>query len=192
MRSSGRSILFSMLFALPLLAPSAVDAQKDTGKESCRWRIHESTISICVQLADRFGDETEQHHRAVVADLMLRIDDLKKLALISDDLRWLGSESHNANNAAEQERRLQIIGKTSWNLCRNRNARSACRAAFRLDKESSLNHLGADEVLRTMQADVSFCIGVLKDSGVADVRYPERLQNIAAGAVRLSALFKPM
>ncbi|UWZ82696.1 hypothetical protein [Occallatibacter riparius] len=181
-----------MFFAFRLLAPSALDAQDDTNKESCRWRIHEPTISICVQLADRFRDETEQQHRAIISDLMLRIDDLKKLALISDDLRWLVEEGHNANNAAEQDRRLQIIGKTSWNLCRNRNARSACRAAFRLDKGSGANDLGADVVLRTMQADVSFCMGLLKGSGVADVHYSERLQKIAAGAVRLSALFKPM
>lgn len=192
MSTNGHSILVAMLFAFPWLAPLALGAQNDTGKESCRWRIHEPTISICVQLADRFRGETEEQQRAVIADLMLRIDDLKKLASISDDLRWLNAESHTADNTAEHEKRLRIIGKTSRNLCRNRNARSACRAEFRPDKGTGADDLGADVVLRTMQADVSFCMGLLKDSGSADVHYPERLQNIAAGAARLSALFKPM
>lgn len=191
MRITAHSILGAALFAFPLLAPSAGGAQAEAGKASCRWMIHEPTISICVQVAAR-PEATEEQQRAIMIDLLRRIDELKKLATISDDLRWLRAENHNLDNAAEQERRLRTIGKISWNLCRNRNARSACRASFHPADGTSADDLGADVVLRTMQADVSFCMGLLKDSGSADVHYPERLENIAAGAARLSALLKQM
>jgi len=188
MLCSRRSILVAAFLTLLLLATPVVGAQAEAGKESCRWIIHEPTISICVKLPDPSPGESEEQQRAVMSDLLRRIDELKKLAAISADLHWLKADIENSYHGAEREKRIRTIGKTSRSLCRDRNVRSACQGLFRADSASSEDSAEKEVVLRTMQTDVLFCMRSLKDSGTFDIHYPERLQNIAAGAARLSAL----
>jgi hypothetical protein len=188
--SSRRSIVVVASLSLPLFASPLLGAQAGTGKEPCRWVIHQPTMSICVKLPDPSPGETEEQQRAVAMDLVQRIDEIKKLATISADLHWLMADIEHSNNVVEQERRIRIIGRTSRGLCRDRNAHSACDTSFHPDPASDAGKLERDVVLRTMQIDVSLCLRALENSGTSDVRYPARLQNIAAGAVRLSALLQ--